>query len=246
LTAACNHARDEKSRKAVILFDVDGTLLITGGATTRCIWRAAEATFNRTLDRCPLTAGLLDPELFLGIARHNRIDNAESELDRYTRRYLIELEKELDATREAVKVMPGVLAILEELQNSPGVATGILTGNFRAATDLKLRAAGLHRFSFPASAFGEDAPDRAALVSTALSNYERLTGERLTPPHAIIVGDTPRDVAAARSAGCKVLSVATGAYTLSKLDAEKPDAAVANLLDPRPLRRLIQEVTSCP
>ncbi len=229
--------------KAVVLFDVDGTLLITGGATTRCIWRAAEATFGRTLDRVPLTAGLLDPELFLCVARHNRINVAQAALEDYTQRYLLELERELDATRDRVKVMPGVETVLEELQNSPDAVPGLLTGNFRRATELKLRAAGLDRFVFPASAFGEDAPTRAGLVDAALRQYHRATGQIATPAQAIIVGDTPRDIAAARAAGCKVCSVATGAYSLAQLEAEKPDAAVLNLLDPAPLRELIASIT---
>ena len=234
------------SAKAVVLFDVDGTLLITGGATTRCIWRAADATFGKSLDRCPLTSGLLDPELFLCIARHNRIERAEAALEDYTRRYLIELEKELDATRDRIRVMPGVEALLENLQSSPRVTTGILTGNFRRATELKLKAAGLDRFPFPASAFAEDAPTRPELVAAALARFRHATGRAAAPAQAIIVGDTPRDVAAARSAGCKVLSVATGACDLARLQAEKPDAAVASLREVRPLFNLIDRITCSP
>jgi phosphoglycolate phosphatase-like HAD superfamily hydrolase len=231
--------------KAVVLFDVDGTLLITGGATTRCIWRAAEATVGRALDRCPLTAGLLDPELYFCIARHNRIERPEASLADYTQRYFQELESELEKTRDRVKVMPGVETILEELQNSPLAVTGILTGNFKCATELKLRFAGLGRFTFPVRAFGEDAPTRSELVAVALRRYCRSTGQCVTQVQTIIVGDTPRDIAAARSAGCKVLSVATGMYSLAQLRAENPDAAVENLLDIGPLRELIEQITCC-
>src|SRR5579859_3198947 len=231
------------SPRAIVLFDVDGALLITGGATTRCIWRATEATFGRPLDRCPLTAGLLDPELFLSIAHHNQIEGAQAALEDYTRLYFIELEKELTATRDKIKVMPGVEPLLDSLQSSDRASLGILTGNFRRATELKLKAAGLDRFSFPASAFAEDAPTRQELVDAALEHYHAATGQSATAAQAIIVGDTPRDIAAARMAGCKVLSVATGQYTLAQLQAERPDAAVENLLDPQPLHDLIGRVT---
>jgi phosphoglycolate phosphatase-like HAD superfamily hydrolase len=186
-----------------------------------------------------LTAGLLDPELFLGIAKHNRIEGAEAALADYTVRYFAELETELALTADRVKVMPGIIPLLENLQNSTRAVAGILTGNFRRATELKLKAAGLDGFNFPAAAFGEDAARRADLVAAALQQFTRVTGHSASAARTVIVGDTPRDLAAARAAGCRVLAVATGAYSLEQLQAEQPDAAVEDLLDPKPLYDLI-------
>src|SRR4029077_892644 len=135
--------------RVLLLFDVDGTLLITGGPPPRCIWRAAEATFGRTLPRCPLTAGHLDPQLFVSLASHCGIENAIEHLEQYKDRYLSELEAELLRGRDQVKVMPGIVELLEHLSQNPGnIIAGLLTGNFREATMLKLRASGLDRFQF--------------------------------------------------------------------------------------------------
>src|SRR5579864_8733305 len=121
-------------KRVLVFFDVDGTLLMTGGATTRCIWRAAEATFGKPLPRCPLTAGLLDPQLFLAIAAQCGIDHAQEHLEKYKSLYLSELERELLRSRDQVKVMPGVIPLLEDLsQKRDQVTIGILTGNFRQA-----------------------------------------------------------------------------------------------------------------
>lgn len=228
--------------RALILFDVDGTLLITGGATTRCIWRAAEATFGRALDRCPLIAGQLDQQLFLSIARHCGIADGPAYLEPYKLRYIAELEAELQKTRHQVKVMPGIVELLEKLsQQSPDTVVGLLTGNFRESTMLKLRYAGLDRFNFPIGAFAEDGNERADLVGAALRQFSAL-GEISEPGKAIIVGDTPRDITTARQTGCKVLAVATGAYSLAQLESERPDAAVANLTDPTPLYELLEPI----
>lgn len=226
--------------RPLILFDVDGTLLLSGGATTRCIWRAAEATFGRPLERCKLTAGLLDPQLFASIAAYCGIENAAARLEDYKRAYLLELADELHRTRDQVKVMPGVVGLLEDLsRESSEVVFGILTGNFREATLLKLRAAGLDRFDFPVSAFAEDGATRDDLVAAALGRYRDHTGESIAPHQVIIVGDTPRDIATARATGCRVLAVATGAYSLADLAALHPDAVVQDLADPSPLRALL-------
>jgi phosphoglycolate phosphatase-like HAD superfamily hydrolase len=225
---------------ALVLFDVDGTLLLTGGATTRCIWRAAEATFGRTLDRCQLTAGQLDQQLFMSLAAQCGIPNARAHLERYKTRYLVELEAELTRTRDQLRGLPGVVELLEALARMHAkVVTGLLTGNFRAATMLKLRAAGLERFSFPISAFAEDGEQRTDLVVSALRWFSGKF-EGAAPANVILVGDTPRDIETARQTGCRVLAVATGVYSLAQLQAERPDAAVADLSDPTPLYDLLE------
>jgi phosphoglycolate phosphatase len=220
-----------KLPRALILFDVDGTLLRTGGATTRCIWRAAEKAFGRPLGRCQFMPGLLDHELLRCVADHNTIDRPEQFLETYTATYLAELEAELGQTHAEVKPMPGIISLLERLEEMPQIATGILTGNFRQATFLKLRFASLNRFTFTASAFAEDGLVRNDLVAVALQRFAGCFGQPIDMSQTIIVGDTPRDIATAQATGCRVLSVATGAYSLDQLRAFKPDAAVQDLRD---------------
>jgi len=221
---------------AVLLFDVDGTLLITRGATTRCIWQAAEMTLGHELPRMQLTSGRLDQQLFNDVLANAKIANAAKYLDHYKSTYLQLLDVELSAKRDQIKVMPGVRALLAKLAPRDDVLVGLLTGNFRESTMSKLNYAGIDAAIFKIGAFAEDSDERPGLVAAAMKQV----GEHVSSSQLIIIGDTPRDIAAARQAGTRVLSVATGAYTLEQLKAENPDAAVATLEMTQPLDQLIQ------
>jgi phosphoglycolate phosphatase len=227
-------------KPAVLLFDVDGTLLITRGATTRCIWQAAETTMGRDLPRMPLTSGRLDQQLFSDVLANAQITDSATYLDRYKSIYLQLIDAELSAKRDQIIVMPGVPALLQQLASRDEVIVGLLTGNFRESTTAKLKYAGIDASVFKIGAFAEDAQDRPGLVAAAIDQVADRYGERPAPSQLIIIGDTPRDIAAARQAGTRVLSVATGTYTLEQLRAEHPDAAVMTLEDTQPLEGLIE------
>lgn len=223
------------TRPAVLLFDVDGTLLITSGATTRCIWKAAEMTVGRELPRVPFTSGRLDQQLFADALAGANISNAGDLLPRYKETYLRLLDAELSARRDQIKIMPGVPALLERLSSRDDVIVGLLTGNFHDSTMAKLKYAGIDASVFKIGAFAEDADQRPVLVAAAL----RQLAQPASPAQLIIIGDTPRDIEAARHSGTYVLSVATGSYSLEELQAENPDAAVATLEETAPLETLI-------
>jgi phosphoglycolate phosphatase len=225
---------------AVLLFDVDGTLLITRGATTRCIWQAAEMTVGHELPRMQLTSGRLDQQLFNDVLANAKIADAAKYLNRYKSTYLQLLDAELSAKRDQIKVMPGVRALLAKLATRDDVVVGLLTGNFRESTMAKLKYAAIDASIFKIGAFAEDADDRPGLVAAAIDQVADRIGQRPAPSQLIIIGDTPRDISAARQAGTKVLSVATGTYTLEQLKAEHPDAVVATLETTQPLDQLIQ------
>ena len=221
--------------KAVLLFDVDGTLLITRGATTRCIWQAAETTMGRELPRVAFTSGRLDQQLFADALAHSNIGNWQPHLSRYKSTYLQILDSELSAKRDQIKVMPGVRELLASLSQRDDVIVGLLTGNFRESTMLKLKYAGIDASIFKVGAFAEDADERPGLVKAAMN---QVAGS-VKSSQLIIIGDTPRDIAAARQGGTRVLAVATGGYTLEQLQAENPDALVATLEETQPLNQLI-------
>lgn len=227
--------------RALVLFDVDGTLLITGGASSRCIRRAAGRVLGERFRWGPITVGTLDPQIFLELAAGCGIDDAAGRLGPYRELYLAELDEELRRVRQEVKVMPGVREVLAALSHRDDVTIGLLTGNYRRAVELKLDAAGIEPGLFPVGAFAEDGDARHDLVPVAIRRAEQATGERLDPRRVVLVGDTPRDVACAREAGCRVLAVATGRYAVPDLAAERPDRVVANLSDPAPLYELIDE-----
>ena len=126
--------------------------------------------------------------------------------------------------------MPGVAAILDALAARPEVQLALLTGNYQGGARIKLTHFDLwHRFAW--GAFGDEHAERDELARTAVASaVER--GVRLADPsHAVIIGDTPFDIACARAAGARVVAVATGGHTLDELRALGPDLAVADLTD---------------
>lgn len=226
-------------KPAIVLFDVDGTLLITGGTSSRSIRRACEIVLGDRFKWGKLTVGTLDPQLFLELTRQCGIVDAEQYLPAYQQCYLKELADELARVKEDVKLMPGIRELLGRLAGREDVVIGLLTGNWRKAVELKLAAAELSIDLFEVNAFAEDGKVRSDLVPAALAKYEKRFGKPASVRQVILVGDTPRDVECARQAGCRVLAVATGHYRLEELQACGPDAAVSDLGDPSPLEELI-------
>jgi phosphoglycolate phosphatase-like HAD superfamily hydrolase len=136
-----------------------------------------------------------------------------------------------------MRVLPGIPELLAELAGRQDVIVGLLTGNFRAAAQLKIAMAGLDRFSFPIGAFAEDGEVRTDLVPVARRQFEAMAGH--LPNATIVVGDTPGDIGMAKATECRVLAVATGQYSLAQLQVEGPDMAVADLSNAKPLYDLI-------
>lgn len=225
----------------LVLFDVDGTLLLTGGAGSRCIRRACVRVFGETFAWNPVTAGRLDQQIYLDLATACGIDGAADRFDEFKSTYLAELQAELARRRDDVTVMPGVRALLESLGQREDVAVGLLTGNFHRAVELKLAAAGLEMEQFVVGAYAEDGDERHDLVPVAMRRFEERTGHTLSPDRVVLIGDTPRDIECARAAGSRVLAVATGHYSLEALRAENPDAAVATLENAATLWAMLDE-----
>jgi phosphoglycolate phosphatase-like HAD superfamily hydrolase len=223
--------------QSLVLFDIDGTLLITGGATSRCIFAALEEVTGLPATGCRIVPGRLDQQLYADIARQCGVPDPAIYFDAYKQCYLSRLEKELAPAMPPIRVLPGVIALLHQLERREDVAFGLLTGNFRDAARLKVRMAGLDGFRFSICAFAEDGNERSDLVRTAHKRYLEMTG--VPADRTVVVGDTPADIAMARATGCTVLAVATGTYSLAELAAEMPDAAVADLSRPEYLYSLL-------
>jgi phosphoglycolate phosphatase-like HAD superfamily hydrolase len=220
----------------LVLFDVDGTLLITGGAGSRCIRRAMTRVFGRPIEWKNVTVGRLDPQIYHDLAAANQLADPAARHDDYQRAYLAELESELVVRAAEVKRMPGVDALLTRLRqwrdDHPTFRMGVLTGNYREAVVLKFKAAGIDPSVFDMIITAEDGPDRPALVEAALKRYGELAGAPADPKQVIIVGDTPRDVACAHETGCRCLAVATGRYGQQALADAGADRVVGDLTDP--------------
>lgn len=139
----------------------------------------------------------------------------EAEIDRALDAYLTLLESEL-AKADGYRILPGVMALLESLHGTPDVAIGLGTGNVRRGAYAKLARGALDgAFSF--GGFGCDAEDRTELLRAGARRGAEMLGVPLDGCHVVVIGDTPKDVAAAKGIGARCIGVATGGYTAANL-----------------------------
>lgn len=211
-----------------VLFDIDGTLLVTGGAGAVAWQRAFLELYGVEANIEEHTrAGMTDPEIVEIIFREviGRDGTAE-EYAAATAGYLGQLA---DAVAESggYRVMPGIEQALPRLAEQ-GVLLGIVTGNIEAAAQIKLERGDLNRF-FAFGGYGSDSRDRAELTRKAIERGGEVRGTPLDLDQTIAVGDTPRDVSAGHSAGIMVVGVATGAYSVEEQQAAGADWAITDV-----------------
>lgn len=216
-----------------VLFDVDGCLISTGGAGTKAWRHAFERLHGIPADIGQFTeAGMTDPDV--GRQTFVRVlgrEPTETEVGRLLGAYLERLVEEVDQSA-GYRVMPGVEVLLPRLIDG-GLLLGIVSGALETAAHIKLERARLNRF-FSFGGFGSDSADRGELTRLAIKRCGHLHGHALNPARVLVVGDTPRDVAAGRVAGAVTVGVATGKYTVPQLEAAGADFVLATLESPLP------------
>jgi len=208
-----------------VLFDIDGTLLVTGGAGGTAWQRAFQELHGVDANVAEHTdAGMTDPEIAAIIFREviGR-DGSQEERSKAIAAYLRHLPETV-AESPGYRVMPGVEALLDSLIDG-GALLGLVTGNIEAAAHIKLSRAGLNRF-FSFGGYGSDSADRIEVTKQALRRGELVSGGSLEGEGCLAVGDTPRDVAAGHGAELKVVGVATGSYTVDELREAGADWAL--------------------
>jgi phosphoglycolate phosphatase-like HAD superfamily hydrolase len=202
----------------VVLFDIDGTLCLTGGAGVRAMNRVCEEVLGTAaaLTDVPV-AGRTDRIILQdAFAREGRELDADM-LEAFRARYVVLLREEIKHPgRGAKAVMPGVRDLLDVLSAREDVFLGLVTGNFEEGARIKLEYFDLWRF-FKCGAFGDDAADRNALVPFALRRAADCGLTPVSSEHVFVVGDTPLDVACAHAVGAKSVAVATGSFTAEQL-----------------------------
>jgi phosphoglycolate phosphatase len=200
-----------------VLFDIDGTLLVTGGAGAVAWQRAFEELHGIEADIAEHTeAGMTDPEISALIFREviGR-EGTQEERAKAIGCYLKHLPDAV-AKSSGYRVMPGIEELLTRLIDD-GFLLGLVTGNIEAAAHIKLSRAHLNHF-FGFGGYGSDSADRAEVTKAALSRGAQVCGGDLAEDAYIAVGDTPRDVAAGHAAGIRVVGVATGSYAAATLE----------------------------
>lgn len=223
---------------ALLLFDIDGTLLAPRGIGRRAFERALRDLYpGRDLGQRFPYDGLLDPQIARRTLDAMGLEGDEDQVGSVLDRYLTHLGEERPPTSEGY-LCPGVPAVLEEASRR-GHDVALLTGNVREGARTKLGFFGLGGY-FPEGAFGEDAPERAGLVPVAMARMEAVAGRPFLRGSTWIVGDSPRDLEAARTAGVRCALVPTGGTPRSVLSDLGPDLLLDDLAHAAPLWRAVE------
>ena len=220
----------------ILLFDVDGTLVTSGGVGRRAIEQAFERRHGRSdvvsfsfagmTDKAIVRDGLL--ALDKGFASEAAL---QAEIDATIAFYLNVLEEEA-ALAGSIRVHDGILRALDLAEARPEVALGLGTGNMREGARIKLGHAGIyHRFSF--GGFGDDSIDRPEILAAGAQRGAAWLDLPLSACRVVVVGDTPKDIGAAQAIGAECVAVATGMHSVAELEAHAPKLACATLADPR-------------
>ncbi len=227
--------------RRLLLFDIDATLLLTGGAGFRSMVRAGREVFGPELtwDGIEMSGGL-DPVLVAGAAARSALEVGPGSLEAFRRSYVVFLREELERGARDVRAMPGVHGVLAHLRRREDVVLGLLTGNYPEGAALKLAAVGIDPAWFPVTAFGDEAGCRPELVVEALRKLEAIQGLPADPSRTIIIGDSPRDVECALKNGCIAFGVATGKYGAEVLRAAGAHRVAQDLSDPSLLFELLE------
>ena len=217
---------------ALIFFDIDGTLLLSGGAGVRAMGRAFEEVFGVADAFAGVSvAGQTDRFLVSrALERAGLPDTAEMHA-RFRDAYLRVLPEEIAKPGSGRRgLMPGVEALLDALAGEAGIHCALLTGNYEPAARVKLSHFGVgHHFSW--GAFGEDSPDRSELARVARARARDRGIPDAARANTIIVGDTPHDIACARAIDARVIAVATGGYSVDELKQGCADIVLPDLSD---------------
>ena len=211
----------------LVLFDIDGTLVLTGGAG----WRAMNRAFEEIVGASANVTAHSQTEALRGIPVAGRTDwsivqdalarlghqSDDDLLGRLRERYVQHLRQEILQPGKGFNgTLPGVSTLLDRLEPRNDVYLALLTGNFKDGARIKLERFDLWRY-FPCGAFGDDSPDRNALVPVALERATACGMPAFAPADVLVVGDTPHDVTCALAAGAVPVGVATGTFTADQL-----------------------------
>lgn len=221
------------TQATVLLFDIDGTLIASGGAGYRAMLGAFAALHMREdiFQSGFSFAGMTDRAIIRhGLGGVPAIAIDEAAIDRLLDAYLEHLEIELERSK-SFKVLPGVLALLDAVHAIPGVAVGLGTGNVRRGAFAKLTRGALDG-AFAFGGYGCDAEDRTELLRVGAKRGADALGASLADCRVVVIGDTPKDVAAAYGIGARCIGVGTGSYTAADLLACGADVAFDTLAAP--------------
>jgi phosphoglycolate phosphatase len=212
-----------------ILFDIDGTLIDSGGAGTRSLDLAFEEIFSVPDAFKDISlAGKTDMQILKEGLKLHGIGRRNGVVPAFFESYIAHLRKTIDIKKGQIK--PGVKKALEVLRSGDGCILGLLTGNIVEGAMVKLRAFGLDPY-FETGAFGDDSEDRNKLLPLAVEKLYKRTSLKVSFRDCVVIGDTPRDIECSKPYGAFAVAVATGPYASGTLADAGADAVFEDLSD---------------
>ena len=218
----------------LVLFDIDGTILLTAGAGRRAIVAALtdEVDYTDAFERVRFD-GKTDPQIVAELLEAAGAPDPRNpaRIESVCRRYVGYLARELEQPSTRTTLMPGVGPLLERLEAEAGLVVGLLTGNVAEGAALKLRSGGIDPTRFRVGAYGSDAAHRPSLPAIAARRAERFFGRVPEGEQVVIIGDTPADIHCGQGIAARAIGVATGGYSYTDLAACGPHAVFDDLSD---------------
>lgn len=205
----------------VIFFDIDGTLLSTGGAGQKALELALVDGFGIDAPfEGVLTSGRTDRGIVDELLPRYQIENSQQNRDRFRDAYLERLPETLNDAPGGL--LPDVVDLLKRLSQDSRVSLAVLTGNYEDASWIKLRHFGVSDY-FTYGGFGGHLAERDDVARDALKAASHALQRDLDGADTMVIGDTPADIRCARSIGARAIGVATGSYDRTTLATHSAD-----------------------
>lgn len=222
---------DKEDSFKLLLFDIDGTLIRSAGAGRAALERSFQIIYGIKDGFHDIhMMGRTDPGILKEAFMNHGLEWREDQVARFKEAYFQFLKEEIEVPREGKRTCPGIPTLLSLLRDRSDLILGLLTGNWRTSSLIKLRYFGLDGF-FNIGAFGDDSSFREELVPIVLERIEKKLRVRLAKEGVYVIGDTPLDIQCAKPHGVRTVGVATGFHTIEQIAHEKPDFLFENFED---------------
>ncbi len=227
----------EKS-KILLLFDIDGTLLVSGGAGNRALNKTLQEKYSiQDAMKDIVPDGKTDPAIIREIFKNFNREPNDQEIEEICQTYLWYLEKEIEKST-GYRILQGVDSLLKEACRQSHIIMGLLTGNLKRGAEIKLERSHLNSF-FSFGGFGSDFENRNDIAQLAIMRGRECAEEWVPLEKIFVIGDTPYDIKCAKASGVKSIAVASGSITLTQLSDNHPDYLMENLSDQAQFMKLI-------